>query len=132
MEVVPFNFGHQTAVCRMLLWFFSQKVAVGPFSMFQTVTSFQRIFGTGFKPSCSDTAKVVKPQQRAAKPKQPPAPRRRWRESISLISCCCLLLSFFPLGFKFCCIVLRVANARDLIIYNLMMDYNSGKLTRVG
>ena len=27
--------------------------------------------------------------------------------------CCCL---FFPLGFKFCCIVLRVANARDLII----------------
>ena len=27
---------------------------------------------------------------------------------------CCFL--FFPLGFKFCCIVLRVANARDLII----------------
>ena len=27
--------------------------------------------------------------------------------------CWCL---FFPLGFKFCCIVLRVANARDLII----------------
>ena len=96
---------------------FSQKVAVGHFSMFKTVTSFQGIPGTGFKPSRRDTAKGSKPQQRAAKPKQPPAPRRRWRESVSLISCCRLLLSFFfPLGFKSCCIVLRVANARDLII----------------
>ena len=92
---------------------FSQKVAVGHFWMFQTVTLFQGIPGTGFKLSRSDQAKGSKRQQRAAKPKQPPAPRRRWRESISPICCCGLLLS---LGFKFCCIVLRVANARDLII----------------
>ena len=39
---------------------FSQKVAVGHFSMFKTVTSFQGIFGTGFKPSRRDTAKVGK------------------------------------------------------------------------
>ena len=77
---------------------FSQKVAVGHLSMFKTVTSFQGIFGTGFKPSRRDTAKGSKPQQRAAKPKQPPAPRRRWRESISPISCSLLLLSFFSLG----------------------------------
>jgi len=77
---------------------FLQKVAVGHVSMFQTVTSFQGIFGTGFKPSRRDTAKGSKPQQRAAKPKQPPAPRRRWRESISPISCSLLLLSFFSLG----------------------------------
>ena len=98
MEVVPFNFCHRTAFCGMLLWFFSQKVAVGHFSMFKTVTSFQGIFGTGFKPSRRDQAKVGKRQQRAAKLKQPPAPRRRWRESISPISCSLLLLSFFSLG----------------------------------
>ena len=46
---------------------FSQKVAVGHFSMFQTVTSFQGIPGTGFKPSRRDQAKGSKRQQRAAK-----------------------------------------------------------------
>jgi hypothetical protein len=76
---------------------FSQKVAVGHFSMFQTVTSFQGIFGTGFKQPRRDTAKVGKPEQRGAKPKQLPVPRRRWLESISLISCSLLLLSLFSL-----------------------------------
>jgi len=33
---------------------FSQKVAAGHFSMFKTVTSFQGVFGTGFKPSRRD------------------------------------------------------------------------------
>ncbi len=32
---------------------------------------------------------------KASKQKQPPASRCRWRETISLISCCPLLLSFF-------------------------------------
>ncbi len=40
---------------------------------------------------------VRKRQQRHAKPKQPPAPRRSWRGSISPISCCLLLVSFFCL-----------------------------------
>ena len=42
--------------------------------------------------------------------------------------CCCL---FFPLGFKFCCIVLRVANARDLIIDLRRLCYLQLKLTRI-
>ena len=47
---------------------------------------------------------------------QPLAPRCCWRETISLISCIVLLWFFFSLGFKFCCMVLRVANARTLFI----------------
>ena len=95
---------------------FSQKVAVGHFSMFQTVTSFQGIFGTGFKPSRRDTAKVGKSQQSPANQsirRRPDAAGGKAFRRFLAHFCCCL---FFPLGFKFCCIVLRVANARDLII----------------
>ena len=48
--------------------------------------------------------------------RQPLAPRCSGRETISLISCKVLLHFFSPLGFKFCCMVLRVANARALVI----------------
>ena len=95
---------------------FSQKVAVGHFSMSQTVTSFQGVFGTGFKQSRRDTAKVGKSQQRPANQsirRRPDAAGGKAFRRFLAHFCCCL---FFPLGFKFCCIVLRVANARDLII----------------
>ena len=62
-------------------------------------------------------------QQRAANPsKGQQSQSSRWRPDAAggkafrrflAHFCHCL---FFPLGFKFCCIVLRVANARDLII----------------
>ena len=47
---------------------------------------------------------------------QQQAPRCSGRETIALISCIVLLWFFFSLGFKFCCMVLRVANARALVI----------------
>ena len=80
---------------------FLQKVAVGHVSMFQTVTSFQGIFGTGFKPSRCDTAKVGKSQQSPANQsirRGPDAAGGKAFRRFLAHFCCCL---FFPWDLNF-------------------------------
>ena len=95
---------------------FSQKVGEGHFWRDQDRYIRPRTSWTVFLTGDVQCARVRKPLQSQKKRWQPPAPRCRGRETIALISCIVLLWFFFSLGFKFCCMVLRVANARALII----------------
>ena len=94
---------------------FSLKVGEGHFWTARSVhgrpgTSVDVFFNRG---------RAVRKGTQASERWQPPAPRCSWCETISLISSIflhSLAIICFSLGFKFCCMVLRVANARALII----------------
>ena len=83
-----------------------------------------------------EQARVSKPKKELAAAGAQMQLARDHFADFRLAASCCV---FFPLGFKFCCMVLRVANARALIIdlrrlchvAVFTMDYNSSDSEKV-
>ena len=73
---------------------------------------FEQVFKTGGRVPATPSNSQQAQKELAAAGAQMPLARAHFADFRLAASCCV----FFSLGFKFCCMVLRVANARDLII----------------
>ena len=116
MEVVPFDFCHQTAFCRIILWFFRRKLLQAIFRCSKPLHRSREFLERGSNRHAVTQQRLArgsKGQQSQSSRRRPDAAGGKAFRRFLAHLCCCL---FFSLGFKFCCIVLRVANARDLII----------------